>query len=595
MSDYQPPSPQANGNGSVYGSVQGSFNNGGFNSGGFSNSSILNGGFSNGGFNNGSVNNGSVVSPSVANRSRHGSRSSNSFGRIQTEAETKYPESRVLIIGTGGTICMQQTPDGLQPTSNFLENAMAPRPSFNDFSPKVTLPAYRNGQRIHIDSLRTPPTAYDRHVRYGILEFNPLLDSSSIEAHDWDAMAMAVHENYHLFDGFVILHGTDSLAYTASALSFMMNSLGKPVILTGSQAPIFSLQSDGVDNLLGSLIIAGTFVIPEVCLFFHHRLYRGNRSTKVSATNFEAFDSPNAEPLATVNGLGITVNWPLVQRPTTIAKFNISKGLDTTHVACLRVFPGIKPEMIDSVLHLPDLRGLILETFGMGNIPGGSDGQLTRVIKAAVARGIVVVNVSQCVNGFVSPVYGPGTLLGRAGVIFGLDLTAEAALTKLSYLLALPGLTPKDISDQLSRSLRGEMTEIAHQSFSHPAGSLDFAAAHLTRDEMAFSALGYAIENGELTLVKELLQGEGSHMLKQSDYAGNTAVHLAAVAGSTEILLELLHRGASVHERNKANNSALFVAVKSGKEPCAQLLRLAGAHLSVEERECLPGGRESPM
>lgn len=408
-------------------------------------------------------------------------------------------------------------------------------------------------------------------------------------------MAMAVHENYHLFDGFVILHGTDSLAYTASALSFMMNSLGKPVILTGSQAPIFSLQSDGVDNLLGSLIIAGTFVIPEVCLFFHHRLYRGNRSTKVSATNFEAFDSPNAEPLATVNGLGITVNWPLVQRPTAIAKFHISKGLDTTHVACLRVFPGIKPEMIDSVLHLPDLRGLILETFGMGNIPGGSDGQLTRVIKAAVARGIVVVNVSQCVNGFVSPVYGPGTLLGRAGVIFGLDLTAEAALTKLSYLLALPGLTPKDISDQLSRSLRGEMTEIAHQSFSHPAGSLDFAAAHLTRDEMAFSALGYAIENGELTLVKELLQGEGSHMLKQSDYAGNTAVHLAAVAGSTEILLELLHRGASVHERNKANNSALFVAVKSGKEPCAQLLRLAGAHLSIEERECLPGGRESPM
>lgn len=136
MSDYQPPSPQANGNGSVYGSVHGSVNNGGFNSGGFSNSSILNGGFNNGGFNNGSVNNGSVVSPSIANRSRHGSRSSNGFGRIQTEAETKYPESRVLIIGTGGTICMQQTPDGLQPTSNFLENAMAPRPSFNDFGPK---------------------------------------------------------------------------------------------------------------------------------------------------------------------------------------------------------------------------------------------------------------------------------------------------------------------------------------------------------------------------------------------------------------------------------------------------------------------------
>ncbi|KAF5599815.1 lysophospholipase [Fusarium pseudoanthophilum] len=503
--------------------------------------------------------------------------------------ETNYPESRVLIIGTGGTICMQQGPDGLQPTDNFLENAMAPRPSFNDFSNPDTLPAVRDGEKIQIDSLRTPATAYNRHVRYGIIEFNPLLDSSSISAHDWDAMASCVQENYHLFDGFVILHGTDSLAYTASALSFMMENLGKPVILTGSQAPIFALQSDGVDNLLGSLIIAGTFTIPEVCLFFHHRLYRGNRSAKVSATEFEAFASPNCEPIAKVNGLGISVNWPLVLRPTSIAKFHVTKGLDTTHVACLRVFPGIKPEMIDAVLHLPDIRGLILETFGMGNIPGGAEGRLTQIIKAAVERGIVVVNVSQCVNGFVSPVYAPGTVLGRAGVIFGLDLTAEAALTKVSYLLAQPDLSVKEIQEKLSRSLRGEMTEIAHQSFSHPSGSLDFAASHLTPSETAFSALGYAIENGELGLVKELLQGEGAQLLKQSDYAGNTAVHLAAVAGRTEILLELLQRGASVHERNKANHSPLFVAVKSGQEPCAQLLRIAGAHLAVEERDSMPG------
>ena len=402
-------------------------------------------------------------------------------------------------------------------------------------------------------------------------------------------MAVCIQENYHLFDGFVILHGTDSLAYTASALSFMMKNLGKPVILTGSQAPIFALQSDGVDNLLGSLIIAGTFVIPEVCLFFHHKLYRGNRSTKVSAASFKAFASPNSEPLATVNGLGISVNWPLVLRPTSIAKFEIVKGLDTTHVACLRVFPGIKPEMIDAVLRMPDLRGLILESFGMGNIPGGMDGRLTQVIKAGVERGVVVVNVSQCVNGFVSPVYAPGTVLGRAGVIFGLDLTAEAALTKLSYLLALPGLDTKDIQEKLSRSIRGEMTEIAHPSFSHPSGSLDNAAVHLTAPESAFSALGYAIEAGELGVVKELLQGEGVQLLKQADYVGNTAVHLAAVSGSTEILMELLQRGASVHERNKANNSPLFVAVKSGKEPCAQLLRLAGAHLSVEETESLHG------
>lgn len=453
----------------------------------------------------------------------------------------------------------------------------------------MSLPAYRNGQLVSIPSLRTPPTAYQRHVRYGILEFDPLLDSSSISAHDWDAMAEAVSSNYHLFDGFVILHGTDSLAYTASALSFMMTNLGKPVILTGSQAPIFALQSDGVDNLLGSLIIAGTFVIPEVCLFFHHKLYRGNRSTKVSAASFEAFASPNCEPLAKVNGLGITVNWPLVLRPTSIAQFRVAKGLDTTHVACLRVFPGIKPEMIDAVLHLPDLRGLVLETFGMGNIPGGADGRLTQVIKAAVQeRGIIVVNVSQCVSGFVSPVYAPGTVLGRAGVIFGLDLTAEAALTKVSYLLSLSNVTPKIINEQLSRSLRGEMTEIAHPSFSHPSGNLDSVATHLTTNEAAFTALGYAIANGELSVVQELLRGEGAQLLKLSDYAGNTVVHLAAISGNTEILNDLLERGASVHERNKANNSPLFVAVKSGQEPCADLLRRAGAHLSAEETEIIP-------
>ncbi|PTB62828.1 asparaginase [Trichoderma citrinoviride] len=454
------------------------------------------------------------------------------------------PESRVLIIGTGGTICMQEGPDGLAPSEGFLESAMAPRTTFNDFSePSVKLQACRSGEMVQLDSLRTPPTAYKRHVRYSVLEFNPLLDSSSISAADWANMATAIKDNYHLFDGFVILHGTDSLAYTASALSFMLANLGKPVILTGSQAPIFALQSDAVDNLLGSLIIAGTFVIPEVCLFFRDTLYRGNRTTKVSAASFDAFASPNCEPLARVNGLGVNVNWHLVLRPTTIAGFDVFKHLDTTHVACLRVFPGIKPEMVDAVLHLPDLRGLILETFGMGNVPGGVGGRLTDVIRSAVDRGIIVVNVSQCVNGFVSPVYAPGTQLGRVG-----------------------------------------MTEIAHPSFSHPTPPLD-AAARLTPVESAFAALGYAIQNGEIDVVKQLLEGEGSQLLKSADYAGNTAVHLAAVTGNTEIMLELLKRGASVHERNRADNSPLFLATLSGKEDCAQLLKTAGAHLSVEEIE----------
>ncbi|OAA66839.1 lysophospholipase-like protein [Niveomyces insectorum RCEF 264] len=547
--------------------------------------------------------------------------------------EPTYPESRVLIIMTGGTICMRPSPDGLVPMDGFLAHAMAPRPSFNDASPPTVLQVHHDGRRCALPSLRTPVSAYGRHIRYGILEFAPLLDSSSISSAGWTAIAEAVRDNYPLFDGFVVLHGTDSLAYTASALSFMMADLGKPVILTGSQASIFALQSDAVDNLLGSLIIAGTFTIPEVCLFFHHTLFRGNRTTKVSASSFEAFASPNAAPLARVTGLGVDVAWSRVRRPTRIAGFRITKYLHTAHVACFRIFPGIMPEMLASVLHVPNLRGLILETFGMGNAPGGVDGSLTEVIRDAVAvRRIVVVNVSQCTNGFVSPLYAPATALGRAGVVFGHDLTTEAALTKLSYLLAVEGLSYEDITAQMGRSLRGEMTEIYPPVFSHPAGALadgedddgwpvtvggrprvdmaandvaSFAAASLpsaasanggvtalrglTAVESAFTALGYAIRNGDLAAVRTVLGGGAAthsyEMLEMADYAGNTAVHLAAVGPNTEVLRELLTHGASVHVRNRADNTPLFLAEKMANTENVKLLREAGAHLWGAEEE----------
>ena len=358
----------------------------------------------------------------------------------------------------------------------------------------------------------------------------------------------------------------------------MMSDLGKPVILTGSQTPIFALQSDAVDNLLGSLIIAGTFVVPEVCLFFHHNLFRGNRTSKVSASSFAAFESPNCEPLARVNGLGVDVNWGLVYRPRRIAEFRVTTDLDTAHVACLWIFPGIQPEMVDSVLRLPNLRGLVLASFGMGNAPGGIDGGLTRVIREAIARDNVIVNVSQCTSGFVSPVYGPGTELGRAGVIFGLDLTIEAALTKLSYLLAIPGLSTADITARMSRSLRGEMTERTQPIFSHPAAALE-PASLLTAADAAFTALGYAIRNGDLGTFSDILGADEVAMLNKVDYAGNNAVHLAALGPSPEILRILLTKGASVHARNWAENTPLFLAEQAGNAECARLLRDAGAHL----------------
>jgi len=412
---------------------------------------------------------------------------------------------------------LQTPPTNASQARNFLKFGLGPRPSFNDNSYPEPLSIVTDdaGTRKAVQSLRTPISAYDRRVRYCVYEFENLLDSSSIDAEGWDLIARTIYRNYQLFDGFVVLHGTDSLAYTASALSFMLQNLGKPVVLTGSQAPMLELQNDATDNLLSSLIIAGHFMIPEVCLFFNFKLYRGNRSTKVSADDFAAFASPNLAPLATITSQQTRVSWKDVYRPTSLNPFSIKTRLDTAHVACLRIFPGIKPEMVDAVLKVEGLKGLILETFGAGNTPDGPNSSLTRVLAAAIERGIVIVNVTQCLSGSVSPLYASGTALGRAGIVFGLDMTTEAALTKLSYLLSLDGATPEDVAKTMSISLRGELTEQHQTHFHHPDGAL-------TPSRTSLTALGYAIRDGSLEDAKSVMRGESKFLLNDADYSGNT-------------------------------------------------------------------------
>lgn len=188
---------------------------------------------------------------------------------------------------------MKKSPNGFVPARGFLESGMARRPSFNDGTILDDIVVVvDDGTEVPHRSLRTPISTYQKHVRYAVFEFQELLDSSSIDSQGWSHIAQTIFRNYKLFDAFVILHGTDSLAYTCSALSFMLQNLGKPVILTGSQAPMLELQNDATDNLLGSLIIAGHFMIPEVCLFFNYKLFRGNRTTKVSASDFSGKLNP---------------------------------------------------------------------------------------------------------------------------------------------------------------------------------------------------------------------------------------------------------------------------------------------------------------
>ncbi|KAL4753217.1 hypothetical protein BDW72DRAFT_41324 [Aspergillus terricola var. indicus] len=495
------------------------------------------------------------------------------------QMEPPVPESRVLIIMTGGTICMRPSPAGLVPARDFQKQCLARVPTFNDGSNSTMMDVVTNAAgevRAH-PSLRTPLTAYGRRVRYTVFEFDELLDSSSIDAKGWAEIARTIERNYTLFDGFVVLHGTDSLAYTCSALSFMLQNLGKPVILTGAQAPMLELQNDATDNLLGSLVVAGHFMIPEVCLYFNNKLFRGNRSTKVAASDFNAFNSPNCAPLAVTTSMRTNVNWEIVNRPNSIEHFSIQTNLDTTHVACLRIFPGIKPEMVDAVLKLEGLRGLVLETFGAGNAPHGQDNAMTKVLADAIARGIVIVNITQCLTGSVSPVYAPGMSLSKAGVVAGLDMTTEAALTKLAYLLALPGANPKLVASKMSVSLRGELTESSQPVFRHPDGALPERVQALT-------ILGYAIAQGDLARVEELLKSEHHWLLNDADYSGNTPVHLAATSPSVDILRFLLLQGGSVHLRNRNGRTPLFLAANAGLSEHVLLLRKSGAHLHSDER-----------
>jgi 60kDa lysophospholipase len=341
--------------------------------------------------------------------------------------------------------------------------------------------------------------------------------------------------------------------------------------------PFSERKNDALENLLDSLDIAGHFMIPEVCLCFNSKLFRGNRTTKISASAFEAFGSPNMAPLASITAMDTAVNWSMVARPTALQPFSIQTNLEIHHVACLRIFPGLKAKMLDAVLQTEKLKGLVLETFGAGNAPSGHDNAMLKIIADAVGRGIVIVNVTQCLTGSVNPVYAAGMVLSKAGVIAGGDMTTEAALTKLSYLLALPGATPETVARNMAVSIRGELSENSGTIFQHPLGTLSDHVTHLT-------AIAYAIASGALERVKDILRDDPA-LINRPDYSGNTPLHLAATGPNLRLVRYLLQQGASVHMRNYTGSgrTALFLAANAGRTDHAALLRSAGAHLHAEE------------
>lgn len=340
-------------------------------------------------------------------------------------------EKTVLLIYTGGTIGMIENPE-----TGALENF--------DFEQL----------QKHIPELRQ----FGFHI--GSYQFDPPVDSSDIDPAAWSKLVRIISDNYEKYSGFVILHGTDTMAFTASALSFMLEDLQKPVILTGSQLPIGVLRTDGKENLMTSIEIAaaqnenGDPLVPEVCIFFENHLMRGNRTTKLNAENFNAFRSCNCPALATA-GIHIRYNAIVGQYNRDKKQLKPHYKLDT-NIAIVKLFPGIQENVINAAFAIEGLKGVVLETYGSGNAPQKE--WFIRLLSKACKQGIVVVNITQCTAGSVEMErYETGYQLMKAGVVSGYDSTTEAAVAKLMYLLGKE-LSPQEVRQLMSRPIAGEMT-----------------------------------------------------------------------------------------------------------------------------------------
>lgn len=332
-------------------------------------------------------------------------------------------KKRIYISYTGGTIGMQPSKQGFIPAPGMMAQQLAELPELH----RPEMPEYT------------------------LNEYSPLIDSAEMSPRDWQRIANDINTHYTDYDGFVILHGTDTMAYTASALSFMFENLSKPVIITGSQIPLASLRTDARANLLNAMYIAAEHPLPEVCLFFDDKLLRGNRSTKARADGFDAFDSPNLPALARA---GITIRRSSIKSlQVTENPFDVAQ-ITPQPIAVVTLYPGISHEVIANALQAP-VKALILRSFGVGNAPRNP--ALLKLLEQAHSRGVIVVNLSQCYEGRVAMgSYATGNALQQAGVISGLDMTLEATLAKLHVLLSRD-LPVKEVRILMQRNLRGEL------------------------------------------------------------------------------------------------------------------------------------------
>lgn len=333
---------------------------------------------------------------------------------------------RILLIYTGGTIGMKTNPE---------TGSLAPF-DFSQIASEV-------------------PELRKFNVDIHTITFDPVIDSSNVKPELWIELALLIDKNYEQYNGFVILHGTDTMAYSASALSFMMENLAKPIIFTGSQIPMGVLRTDGRENLISAIEIAASGKVPEVCIYFQTQLLRANRTTKYNAEHFNAFRSDNYPPLAEA-GITIKYNEPYIRKVDAfLPSLKVSTRLET-NIAVIKIFPGLSRTVFDGIFAIKGLRGVVLETYGSGNAP--TDPWFIEIIARAIVSGITVLNVTQCAAGAVDmSIYDTGRELLHIGVIGCKDMTSEAAITKLMYVLG-ENLPEKQRDSYLKMAIRGEIS-----------------------------------------------------------------------------------------------------------------------------------------
>jgi L-asparaginase len=339
-----------------------------------------------------------------------------------------FMKKRIYVAYTGGTIGMKHSSEGFVPVEGHLTDSINALPEFH------------------------------RHEMpdFTINEYQPLIDSSNMTPSDWQRIADDIKTHYDDYDGFVVLQGTDTMAYTSSALSFMFENLSKPIIVTGSQIPLSQLRSDGQVNVLNSLYIAANYPINEVGLFFNNKLYRGNRSIKAYADGFNAFDSPNMPPLLEA-GINISIVAGQIASCVELEQAVTVHNITPQPIGVVHLYPGISSDVIKNTIRQP-VKALILRSYGVGNAP--QDPDLLACLAQAKQQSIVVINCSQCIKGTVNMSgYATGNALNQVGVISGHDMTLEATLTKLHYLLS-QNLAYDEVCQLMQVNLRGELTSL---------------------------------------------------------------------------------------------------------------------------------------